>query len=149
MGINNIGATFGEVCPANPGNASDTGGNDYTATPAKTVEWFPPADVTMSSVVYGPTAPLSNVLGSFKRSAQYGEVSCSANGLYSRAKSDGDTSYQLQLGQDISGAVPAGFWKLSVDGSAKGYWDISAAKPLDENGKPVVYMPVMKAVLDD
>ena len=149
MGINNIGATFGEVCPANPSNPSDTSGSDYSATPAKKVEWFPPQDVTISTVVYGPSAPFSNILGSFKRSAQYGEVSCSASGMYTRAKLDTDTSYQMQLGQDISGTVPAGFWKLSVDGTAKGYWDISAAKPLDENGKPVVYMPAMKAVLDD
>lgn len=149
MGINNIGATFGEVCPANPGNPADTSGSNYTATPAKKVEWFPPAEVTMASIVHGPNSPLTNLLGAYSRRAQYGEVSCGGDGMYARAKSDGDTAFQLQLGHDLSGVVPAGFWKLSVDSVAKGYWDISAAKPLDEDGKPVVYMPVLRAVLDD
>ena len=60
-----IGATFAEVCPKHP---AGTLNEDFSATPAKKVEWIPPADIVTGQGTFGPSAP------SGKRCDRYGSV---------------------------------------------------------------------------
>ena len=150
-----IGATWGEVCPPNPANASDKTGTTYSATPAKIVKWYPPIDLlsSTSGETFGPTNPYTNAGGSYQRQDQYGETSCAkastvGGGMYTRASAESDTDFQLQLGDYIKGKTPEGLWRLKVDATEQGRWDLSAAAPYDKDGDPVIYVPAIKVITD-
>ncbi|MCX6128759.1 MAG: hypothetical protein NTX25_06805 [Proteobacteria bacterium] len=156
MSPRDIGATWGEVCPPNPANASDASGSIYSATPAKVVSFYPPSDMTSiySDEIYSPTHPYTNAGKTYKREDQYGEIACSkadiaGGGMYTRAKKETDKEFQLQLGEQITGKTPIGIWRLKVDGTEQGRWDLSAAKPYDADGDPVIYIPAIKVVTND
>lgn len=151
-----IGATWGEVCPPNPANASDTSGTVYSATPAKLVEFYPPIDIvsTLSNQTFSTTAPYTNAGGTYKRSTQYQEIACSKDtsvggGMYTRAKAESDTEFQLQLGEHIKGKTPDGIWRLKVATVEQGRWDLSAAVPYDKDGDPIIYIPAIKVNVDN
>jgi len=156
IGVNNIDATFGEICPANPSNPGDSSNTPYAATPAKVVSWFPPRDtqsVQNSGQTFGPTRPYTNAAPRYKREEQYGEIACGSdggqNGLYTRASGNGNKEYQLQLGEYFIGASPEGLWRLKVGSDEKGRWDLAAAAPYDKDGDPIIYIPSIKIVTDN
>lgn len=153
---NDIGATWGETCPPNPTNSSDTTGTAYSATPTKAVEWYPPTDIvsTTAGQTFSTTNPYTNAGGSYKRASQYGEISCSkevstGGGMYTRAKNESDKEFQLQLGENLKGKTPGGIWRLKVAGTEKGRWDLSSAAPYDSDGDPIIYIPAIKVIVND
>jgi len=153
--VNDIDATFGQVCPDNPGAPGDTSGSPYNATPSKILNWYPPRDIASTAApggTYGPSNPYTNEAPQYRRQSQYGETQCSAEGshtqVYVRARSNDSKDYQLGLGENIKGASPEGLWRLKVGDQEKGRWDLAAAAPYDTDGDPVIYIPGLKVVTD-
>jgi hypothetical protein len=76
----------------------------------------------------------------------------STDGQFYIAKENrgGDTSF-LGFnwgGGGYDGAMPAGTWVLSLNGSEVGRYDLKSADPVNAAGKIVIYVPSVKAVVD-
>ena len=151
MAVTDIGARFGEICPDNPAGPGDKSGNAYNASPAKKVSWYPPKVIQTGTppASFGPDSPYTNSANQYSRKDQYGELQCgtagqSSSGMYTRARSDSDKEFQLQLGSSFAGSSPEGLWRMKVDDVEIGRWDLAAAAPYDKDGKPVIYVPAIK-----
>lgn len=125
---------------------------DICAASPKAVEFTPPSavnvrqyDNTTASVTKFANVSVSATSQGDKRVCQGGGT----GGFYAREDGTRDFMLNFATGGGIDGAVPAGLWRLSYDGSEVGRFDLAAAAPLDANGKPTVFIPATKFIVSD
>lgn len=126
----------------------------------------PPASITAfkqggdDGPTFGPATPLTNA-DTEPRHASDGEVAGAMRfecGLQpSMQGRGGDFGVYEDLpnrfvgwggGVGFKGAVPEGLWTLAFDGKNIGNYDFFAATPLDADGKPLVYVPLLKLTVN-
>lgn len=123
----------------------------------------PPDLITISSVTYGPSNPLSTgatLTGSRSdiNDGAYTECFKNQEPLYLRKDNNSaDWNLQFITGDDpaqLTTATPAGDWVLSRKGNGEssfteiGRFEFALAKPIDDSGKPIVYVPALRFKTD-
>ncbi|HET9238303.1 MAG TPA: hypothetical protein VFO10_13665 [Oligoflexus sp.] len=125
---------------------------DICAASPKAVEFTPPSavnvrqfDNTTASVTKFANVNVSTTSQGDKRVCQGGGI----GGFYAREDDTRDFMLNFATGGGIDGAIPAGLWRLSYDGTEVGRFDLAASTPLDANGKPTVFIPSTKFIVSD
>ncbi len=57
--------------------------------------------------------------------------------------------WQWGTSKGFKGEIPSGYWTLYKDRAAVAHFDLATAKPVDANGKPLIYVPDLKVTTDE
>jgi hypothetical protein len=124
-------------------------------TSAGLYQIVPPEDVEHGGVVNGPNNPISNAGRGAISTTQSGE-----NGTRECSNSYGATNGMLfvrhftkegrrfLMNTTVDGLPPEGIWKIKYDGQQLAQFNLSPATPIDQDGKPLVYVPSVKVTVD-
>jgi len=132
---NDPAATFAKVCA------------NHTSPQHALVEIFPPDIVQSGSATYSPSAPMTNS-GTTGPQPSDGREECGFDTFYASGVSTDDnqgTGFNVGGGGFVT-AMPSGKWMVKVEGRHVASFDLAAARPLDDQGKPKVYVPAIRLI---
>ncbi len=108
----------------------------------KVVTFTPPSAVTSSEGSSHTVTAFDNK--SVTTSKQGSSDICSGNGYYARADYQNSVLSGIMLNFGTGGSIttsPEGLWKLAIDGTTVGNYDLALASPVDSDGNPTVLVP--------
>ncbi len=100
-----------------------------------TLAVYPPASVTIAGMNFDMGTGMSNATATME---QFSGSYCGHEYLRIEKQVDNELMIQFPLG---SGQIPAGLWRMKLNGETLAAFDFSLASPIDSSGLPTGFMP--------